>query len=456
MKRFFSILLILCLLPLALPASAANADTVLRVGLYYSSSALSEVTLESADGSHFSVGRFNGTTFAPSSALSSAAVTLTPTADSGVQVADASSGAVLYTSAAGEGVALHTDAALTTLKGNEYYGDFLIRADSSSRLTVINYVGIEDYVKGVLPYEMSASWNREALKAQAVCARSYALTNLGKHESLGFDLCNTTNCQVYNGTARATANSDAAVTETTGLVLTANGKPATGFFFSSDGGATEDNENVWGGDPISYLRGVQDPYEDSSTALNGSWSTTLTAAQVTSKLQAAGYSIGTVASVAVTKRTAMDNVNQVTVTDTSGKSITIKNSAVRSAFGLNSIRYTISSPNSGNTGSGGNLYVNQQPCTNVNGLYAIGGDGSVQAVGAINGQTVLTATGPETLQVSATSAPSTSAADSFTFTGTGWGHSVGMSQYGAKAMAEQGFTYDQILKFYFTGIEITA
>lgn len=454
MKRFFCMILtlILCALYAPPPSQAANSDTILRVGLYYGSSAVSSVTLSSTGG--FSFGTVSGTTFSGAKTAAATSVTVTASGASSFTVKD-SSGSAVYT-ASGDHIAIRGQSGLTKLGDYTYYGDFVLRASSSGALTVINYVKLDDYVKGVLPYEMSASWPIEALKAQALCARSYALGNLNKHKSYGFDLCNTTNCQVYRGTSRANANSDAAVDQTAGQILMADGKLAVGYFFASDGGATEDNENVWGGDPVSYLRGVKDPYEDTASASNGVWSVTLTASEVASKLKSAGYSIGTVSTVQVTKRTAMDNVNQVTVTDTSGKSVTIKNSAVRSVFGLNSIRYTINGEGSSSS-SGGGLYVNGTQVIDGS-LYAVGGSGQSSAIGSASGKTALTGSGKQTISVSSgTTTPSPpTPAGSFTFDGTGWGHSVGMSQYGALAMAKQGFTYDQIVKFYFTGVTIAT
>ncbi|MFQ9126369.1 MAG: SpoIID/LytB domain-containing protein [Butyricicoccaceae bacterium] len=120
-------------------------------------------------------------------------------------------------------------------------------------MTVINYVNVEDYVKGVLPYEIDPDWPADAQKAQAVCTRSFAL-GTHKHTDSGYDLCNTTNCQVYLGATRATSESDAAVSATAGETLSCDGKEVIGYFFSSDGGATEDAANVWGGE-YSYLKG---------------------------------------------------------------------------------------------------------------------------------------------------------------------------------------------------------
>ncbi|MEG2000103.1 MAG: SpoIID/LytB domain-containing protein, partial [Evtepia sp.] len=99
----------------------------------------------------------------------------------------------------------------TWFKGYRYYGDFMYKRMDGGNLTVINYVSLENYVKGVLPYEMSASWPVEALKAQAVCARNYARLVGTKHAKDGFDVCNTIDCQVYCGLNKASDNSDRAV-----------------------------------------------------------------------------------------------------------------------------------------------------------------------------------------------------------------------------------------------------
>lgn len=456
MKRFLCVILVLLLgFGLTPPrAEAADRDTVLRVGLYYGSSALPTVTLENSGG--FSFGSMNGTAFSAAQAASAASITVK--ADGGSFTVTDAAGGTVYT-ASGDTLAIHPADGLTTCKSYRYYGDFVLKQSSSGSLTVINYVTLDNYVKGVLPYEMTPSWPAEALKAQAVCTRSFALGNLGKHESLGFDLCNTTNCQVYRGVDRATAASDAAVDGTAGQYLMADGKLAIGYYFSCDGGATESNENVWGGEPISYLRGVEDPYEDTASAYNGVWSATLTAAQVASKLNAAGYSIGTVADVRVTRRTATDNVSEVTVTDTTGKTVVLTNSKVRTVFGLNSIRYTISGGSSASVDVG--LYTGS---AQKGGLpYAVGAAGNSLpglVTGSVIGKTMLSAAGNVLSAAAhgkklASTGPAPSS-DGFTFTGTGWGHNVGMSQAGARAMAEQGFTYDEILKFYFTGIEIAG
>jgi stage II sporulation protein D len=104
---------------------------------------------------------------------------------------------------------------------------------------------------------MSPSWPLEALKAQAVCARTYVMASR-KHS--GFDVCTTECCQVYQGIGRANATTDMAVDQTAGQYMTYNGELCVAYYSSSDGGATENSENVWN-EAIGYLRGVVDPYE---------------------------------------------------------------------------------------------------------------------------------------------------------------------------------------------------
>ena len=127
-------------------------------------------------------------------------------------------------------------------------------------LTVINDVGIEDYVKGVTPAEMPSSWNIEALKAQAIAVRSYAIANLGKHAKEGFDLVDTVQDQVYNGVMAETPSTNQAVEETEGLVLTYDNKIISTMYSASAGGQTKSALEAWGND-IPYLQSVKS-YDD--------------------------------------------------------------------------------------------------------------------------------------------------------------------------------------------------
>ncbi len=369
----------------------------------------------------------------------------------------------------------------TWFKGFTYFGGFDYNRRNGDDITVVNMVDMEDYVKGVITWEMSANWHLEALKAQALCARSYAYSALGKHESDGFDVCNTTHCQVYRGTKNATDNSDRAVEETAGQFITHDGKIIDAVFHSSDGGATEDSENVWLYE-IPYLRAVIDNFEDLENAYNGIWEQTISNSQITSILKAKGYSVNSVVNMYIDEFTDVGNVYRLTIVDSSGKEFNFEKEEVRtilnsSTYGvsINSMRYNIGGePGAGITpdapdvappqdpeppieggGYTGDIFINGQASTDST-FYVLGENG-VSTIADVHSAYAATENGTQQIAKTTTVSASNQAASNGTYTinGQGWGHNVGMSQYGAKGMAELGYSYDDILKFYYTGVDIT-
>jgi len=119
-----------------------------------------------------------------------------------------------------------------------YRGEFEILAGSAG-MTLVNVIGIQDYLRGVVPCEMSRNYPAEALKAQAVTARSYALASGARHQAQGFDLCNAEHCQVYGGTSSENPATDSAVEQTRGEVLTCNGRIMAAPYSAVCGGITE-------------------------------------------------------------------------------------------------------------------------------------------------------------------------------------------------------------------------
>ncbi len=148
-------------------------------------------------------------------------------------------------------------------KGKWYRGIIMIQ-NKNGKLTVINNVPLEDYIKGVVPAEMPSSWATEAHKAQAIAARSYALANLGKRARYGYDLKDTPEDQAYGGASRETPDTNYAVDETKGIVLTYNMKVINAYYSASAGGQT--NVNSWGAS-LPYLRSV--PSFDDNVKKNG-------------------------------------------------------------------------------------------------------------------------------------------------------------------------------------------
>ena len=303
----------------AVSASAAFDDTV-RVGLRYGSSAMSSANLENDEGRGYEFGYFEADgTFVSLDETDETAITMSPAGRRGIQVTVTGTDHVLYES--GEdtlGVLPMGRDPVTWFRGSRYRGGFEYTV-SGGGLQVVNVVDLEDYVKGVLPSEMSPSWDLEALKAQAVCARTYAVMTT-KHASDGFDLCATTHCQAYSGVSGAEDSTDRAVDETAGECLYYGGELAEAYYHSSDGGATEDAENVWGTD-VPYLLGKEDPYEAQTSIPSYSWTVTYTWEELTWVLQNSGYDIGDVVDAYVSEYTDLGNVYSVTFVDSRGNTL---------------------------------------------------------------------------------------------------------------------------------------
>ena len=134
-----------------------------------------------------------------------------------------------------------------------YRGKIEVFANTHGSVTVVNVIGLEDYVRGVVPNELSYP-ALEALKAQAIAARTYAVKNRGQFSSDGFDLLPTTRSQVYRGLSSETSLTTRAVDETRGIIATYNGEPINALYTSTCGGRTEDAGNIFN-EAIPYLRG---------------------------------------------------------------------------------------------------------------------------------------------------------------------------------------------------------
>ena len=356
------------------------------------------------------------------------------------------------------------DGPVTWFKGYKYRGGFSYPRTAGGDLSVINYVDLEDYVKGVVPHEMSGSWPMEALKAQAVCARTFACRESKHLSAYGFDVCASTDCQVYNGVNGSNAATDQAVEETAGECIWYDGEPIRyAVYHSSNGGATEDAVNVWGTE-TPYLRGKADPYESLISIPNSTYSVTYTADELTWILQQKGYSVGQVRDVYVSEYTPMGNVYKVTFLHDDGE-LTVKRETCRTIFYSSTYGKSVRSMRFGINGQGvpeasGGHYINGSGTVlpSLEGVSAITGDGQLTALSGGDYYAV-SASGTEKVAASSgnkttSGRPSSRKRDEFTITGTGNGHNLGMSQYGAKAMAENGYDHKDILTFYYEGVTI--
>lgn len=325
-----------------------------------------------------------------------------------------------------------------------YRGGFELRVQDG-KIAVINVIPVEDYLYSVVSREMSPSWNVEALKAQAVCARNFALGRINYHSKYGFDVCRTVCCQAYAGTSSENDNVHRAVDETEGELLLYDKKPIQAVYSSSMGSCTESVENVWG-TPFPYLVSVDNPYEDTENIYNGKWTKSLSKARATQIMADRGYNIGNVTNIIATEYTPAGRVLKLKVEGTNG-SKTFERESCRNIFSeaTYSQKFTVSR---GGTMSYPSIYVSNGKTTvekELSSFSVLSGDNSVKAAP----NSCYITNGVSSKKYAATN--SGGDPDTFIFDGEGWGHGVGMSQYGAKGMADAGFDYEEILTHYYTG-----
>ncbi len=297
---------------------------------------------------------------------------------------------------AGSSVILKTsaDGAAFSVNGNRYRGQMKLFPSQGGGLTVVNALPLEEYLLGVVPCEVSPSWHADALCAQAVAARTYALFHMNGYRASGFDVTDDTACQVYRGISAEAAATNDAVRRTAGEVVTYNGQVIDAVFHANGGGATENCENVWGS-AVPYLKGVK---EEAYSVLDKAWTKTVSVEKFQSDC-----GIGKLKSVKLSKlvrgkstgkdRGASGRVLTFSVVGDK-KEVKTTGDKMQARYGLPSTLFDIK----------------------------------------ISGKNVV-------------------------FTGYGAGHGLGLSQWGAQAMAEKHGNgkdyYKKILTHYYTGTTVT-
>lgn len=350
---------------------------------------------------------------------------------------------------------------------------------SDSKLISINRVPLESYLYGVVPNEISASWGMESLKAQAVAARTYAVSNIKPNSSSGYDMEDNQNSQVYGGYNSEKLTTNVAVDETSGEMIYYNDNLIEAFYHSTSGGCTENSENIWY-DTVPYLRGVDDPY--SNTSPYTTWQRVATKDYIISRLKNVNSRVNDVYDIILSKISDNERVMECIISTDIGD-LTFKKEDIRAVLGydfLYSSWFTVSTGGSGIYIINADKYIRDNKQNDEDNedddeiIAAIAGNlesdennqdlkQSVENFRTtLKGKTILTA--DETIKATSNSVSVISSKGitkltnnnngEFYFDGRGWGHGIGMSQYGAKEMAAQGFTYDEILKHYYTGVEI--
>ncbi|MBY0123488.1 SpoIID/LytB domain-containing protein [Bacillus sp. S/N-304-OC-R1] len=329
--------------------------------------------------------------------------------------------------------------------GITYRGSFFLKPNGS-KIEIINFLDMEDYLKGVVPSEMPASFHKEALKAQAISARSYAANTMM--------LTSTAASQVYRGYTGEDPRTNAAIKETEGLLVKYNGKPIQTFFFSTSGGRTANVGDVWNSkqENFPYLVSVEDPYESSPYS---NWTETFSAETL---LKSFGFTdlSAQIYDVILNKSGANGEVKGVTLKTSAGdKTVTGNESVIRDLFPINNpLLYNKLQSN----------WFDIQLNGSVSQELSVQTDSGTSTIGDMKGQKVLTASGEVTLTDSNVSIQTangvitnegTGNITSVTLNGKGWGHRIGMSQYGAKGLAERGWTAEQIITHYFQGTTVS-
>lgn len=426
------------------------------------------------------------------------------------------------------GLAAHEDqngnTYITTPAGNNYDGIFCFKRYDNGEtdgVSLINILPLEAYIAGVLPYEVSNTWPLETLKAFAIAVRSYTLTHLEKHiDTYGFDLCNTTNCQVYKGAGRINERVMDAVLETEGMVMTYDNEIVTAYYSSSMGGVTVSAFDAWGGKDVPYLQAVETPWENYMVHNNAFWITEISPEALLERLHTAGYDELKDAIEEVEIAELAENstyVKTLRVTDIHGTSIEITNTDnVRTSLTpyVNSANFVVGRGQVEYTediiidyvedyeddymiGSGNydidSGYMTLDDCYVItedsleknysdNYVKILTGDSEIEHekndVFVITRQNAAAFLGDEynnyvfTEEEDAEIKYNTSIIeekstdeilykvayaedeDNFIFVGKGWGHGVGMSQYGARDMAGFGYSAEEILMAYFLDTQI--
>jgi len=427
---------VIVILTLIMSGSFSFAETgplYLKVGLSFGSGSVSTCTVKCGDG--FMIGRavpdgveeilrFPDTR------------QLTVSLQSGVITARSENGEVIYTGFDAETV-------IYPLGGRLSYNDTVYRGGlsfflpSGGGMNVINYVSVEEYLYGVLNSEMGYHNPIEALKAQAVTARSYASVYRERHRNDGFDICAAVHCQLYKGYSDEHSQTNRAVDETAGRTLMYDGKIVSGYYFKNSGGHTQSAEDVWGG-KVPYAVGVKDEYSPVYQ-----WSHTLTFQELRTRLEASGNNIGQIQSVTITRRNQAGAAAAVQFRGSQG-TIELRGDSLRTVFGGINIRSTMFSFGEGV--SAGDDFVHVMGAGGTVERKRPGDVFVISGSGAVSRMTALGQLGGDRVE-SVTAGP-------LVFTGTGYGHGVGMPQDSAIEMARRGYLYTEILKYFYTGIDI--
>lgn len=318
---------------------------------------------------------------------------------------------------------------LVQVNHRTYRGMFVVSLDAKRLLMAVNVLPVEEYLYSVLPQEMPASWPLEALKAQAVAARSFALANTGRRDTLGYDVLASTESQVYAGSGVETATTTQAVKDTFGQAIFYKDKIVEGLFHSSSGGYTESSKFVWGNE-LPYFQPTADRDQNSP---HYKWQMNFTPQELDMAFINAGYNIGKIQAFELSKlngtppfaptadRGVSGRLSYVKVQGEHGWT-TIKASELREILRLKSTLFdiviniplpdTIAAPIVDQFGNQIGLKEIDVNINDKNSIGLITDSSTIRRLSRHKDEKII-------------------------IRGYGWGHGVGLSQWGSKAMVDE-------------------
>ncbi|NTV29437.1 MAG: SpoIID/LytB domain-containing protein [Candidatus Omnitrophica bacterium] len=282
--------------------------------------------------------------------------------------------------------------AMMSINNRHYRGTVTIINNDDKSISVINSIELEQYIRGVLYHEVSDKWPLEAIKAQAVATRTYAVYSMQQYAGRDFDMTSDIYSQVYGGRSSERYRTNLAVSRTRGEVLTYKGKVFPAFFHANCGGLTEDAKELWGIDLPPLKGGVVSPF--SVDAPHYKWRRNFRLKDIQQKLNLAGVKVGEIADIRVMERNKSERVRSLKITARDGSSLKLDGKSFRDIVGPN-------------------LLLSNKYDIVMRGWYV-------------------------------------------DFEGYGWGHGVGMCQWGAYGMAKLRNDYKKILVFYYPSSDITT
>lgn len=276
--------------------------------------------------------------------------------------------------------------------GDKEFPGLMILTRTGSGITAVNHVDMEDYVASVISSEMGPNWPLEALKAQAVASRTFAMYQMARSAGASYDMDNTVRSQVYHGSVGSDRVLEA-VDATRGLIAIYDGAPAGTFYHSSSGGRTENPREVWGRERLPYLASKPALFEERSPHFN--WRLRMSAGEIKNQLKKAGVGAGSVISIETVSHTSSGRVGKIRITfGPNRRKVDLRGEYFRKVIGdvrLPSTKFRVGKDSSG----------------------------------------------------------------AFTFIGQGYGHGVGMSQWSARGLANHGRGYEEIIQAFYPGVTIS-